>query len=627
VEIRIHNPDNDGVGEVFARGPNVMLGYFGNRDATKAILEDDGWLHTGDLGKLDRRGQLVLSGRSKDVIVSTSGENVYPDDVEDMLGHVKYVDELSVVGMDDARGNEIVACIAVPERNDDDDRARAHDRAIRELKKASEKLPRHCQPKMIHLYDAELPKTATRKVKRSEVKKILERLSAAAAPRAEASGHGESNLASVQQAIAAIAAREASTIQPEMNLATDLGFDSLMSMELTVALEKQLGRTLDSEEISQVETVADLTRLLGSSRSQRSITTIEKDDPETVHLPAPVARVAKDLLTRAQMGFYDNVMKPHVYGRSFIPHNRNTIVVSNHVSHLDMGFVKYALGKYGEDIVGLAAADYFFAGKWRRSYFEQLTNLHAFERKTNLRQALRKASEPIKLGRNVLLFPEGTRSKDGQVHEFKSTLGHLALGNHVDILPVYLGGTYESWPKGRRIPTKREIRAHIGPPLEHTHLARLTAGMAFSKACRVVAQLARQAVITMQRGGVLDLSEFETVAEALGERKQHPLVTLFRDLESNFVAGKVDEPLTYYFSLGNEAEAKWTLRIEPDKCHAEIGKPAGQSADCVLKTTTDMFTKMVREGYMPTPVEIMSGLVKSNDVSLLAKFQEAFGIG
>src|SRR5207248_1863794 len=154
VDVKIATPDKDGVGEVWARGPSVMKGYFGNDDATRAVVDTDGWLHTGDLGKLDKRGQLVLVGRSKDVILSTSGENVYPDDVEELLGKVEGVDELSIVGLPRGDG-EVVACLAVPAKKTDgaDARAEAHARALRSLKKAIGELPRACQPAVVQLYD------------------------------------------------------------------------------------------------------------------------------------------------------------------------------------------------------------------------------------------------------------------------------------------------------------------------------------------------------------------------------------------------------------------------------------------------------------------------------------------
>jgi long-chain acyl-CoA synthetase len=327
-----------------------------------------------------------------------------------------------------------------------------------------------------------------------------------------------------------------------------------------------------------------------------------------------------------QMGFYDRVMSPRVYGRAFIPHNRNTIVASNHASHLDMGFVKYALGAYGEGLVSLAAQDYFFeGGRLRRAYFENLTNLAAFDRKGGLRQALRQAGDVLERGRTVLIFPEGTRSPDGRIHEFKPVIGHLALHYGVDILPVYLGGTREALPKGGTLPTRREITARIGPPLTVAELRRLTHGMKFSLACRKVAELTHLAVCSLRDGGVLDLSRLESL-DGPAQAKEHPLVILFRELETRYVAGRVAQPITYYFTLGAENEAKWTLTVGPDGCKAQLGKPQGAQADCVLKTTAEIFTKIVREAYTPSPMEFMTGAIKSNDISLLQTFQKVFDL-
>lgn len=627
IEVRIANPDKDGVGEVWAKGPNVMAGYFGNDDATRHVLDEGGWLHTGDLGKLDKRGQLVLVGRSKDVIVGISGENVYPDDVEELLGKLDDVEELSIVGL--PRGDtEVVACLAVPSRRKDDSRHEAHARALRSLKKAIGDLPKHCQPAVIHLYDADLPKTATRKVKRSEVRAILERLTAATSAPPVSSQAGGGALPIVQQTLAALTNRAANEIRPEQSLAGDLGLDSLQAMELAVALEARLGRPLPQEQLGRVETVADLVELAASAKPARTAVVVddEADEAKTLDIPAPLASAAKALLGRAQIGFYDRVMNVDVQGRAFIPHNRNTIVVSNHASHLDMGLAKYALGSYGEDLVSLAAQDYFFDGTLRRTYFEKLTNLQAFDRKANIRQALREAGDTIRSGKTVLLFPEGTRSTDGTIGEFKSTLGHLALSNRTDILPVYLGGTYEALPKGGSLPTRRDLRARIGPALEISDLERLTRGMKFTTACKVVARIARAAVAALRDGGVLELHRFETVEEALGEKREHPLVLLFRRLERRYVPGRVARPVSFYFTLGSEDACKWTARLEPERCVIENGKPPGGTADCVLKTTQEIFTRIVEDGYMPSPVEVMSGLVKSNDVSLLGTFKEAFDL-
>src|SRR5262249_2029829 len=152
--------------------------------------------------------------------------------------------------------------------------------------------------------------------------------------------------------------------------------------------------------------------------------------------------------------------------------------------------VRHALGKYGEDIVSLAAADYFFESGYKRAFFENLTNLKAIDRNASLRQAIREASEIIEQGKTVLVFPAGPRTRTGEIEGSKPWVGHLALGPGGDILPVFPGGTHAAIPKGAPLPTRREIVARIGPPLCVDDLRRLTRGLPTAEAAREVARIA-----------------------------------------------------------------------------------------------------------------------------------------
>ncbi len=627
VTVKIDKPDEHGVGEIIAKGPNVMRGYT-DEAATREVIDEQGFLHTGDLGKLDKQGRLQIVGRVKDVIVTASGENVYPDDVENRLGKIDHIEELAIVGLESPShpNAERVACLAVPAAATDVDRSARMDRAMRALREAIGKLPYNMQPAIVHLIDAPLPRTATRKVKRPDVRSMLTRLIVATSRPPEADGA----VSPVRLAIAAVLSKSPKEIHGHATLQDDLGFDSLTLTELLGALESKYG-TIDPAALTAARTVEDVERLLadrharGESRTKQ-IEGRSARESAPLKLPEPVKEMAKGLLGRLQMGFYDKVMTPTVTGRAFIPHNRPTIVVSNHASHLDMGFVKYALGSYGQNIVSLAAQDYFFEKNTLvQAYFENLTNLVALDRK-QVRAAIRQAGEVIGRGETVLIFPEGTRSPDGEVHEFKALVGYLALTHGVDVLPIYLGGTYGSLKKGAVLPSSRDIEARIGPPLEMREIRRLTAGMTSSDAAREVAKMAHRAVVTLREGSVLDLSRVKSLDELEG-KKPHPLVTLFEELEHKFKPGQVPGPVSFYFTLGNDALAKWTVQIDPASCQIKPGKPESGTADCVLKTSAEIFTKIVRESYTPGPAEFMSGAVKSNDVGLLMTFQKAFQLG
>ena len=632
VTIKIDSPDDNGVGEVLARGPNVMAGYT-DAEATQLAKDETGWLRTGDLGKLDRDGRLVLVGRVKDVIVTSTGENVYPDDIERLLGKVPHVLELAIVGVTGRSGGERVGCLAVPEEDDSVDRTTRIERAQASLRAAISKLPYGRQPTIIHLYDAPLPRTATRKVKRNEARAMLERLIQATSRPEE----GEAPTSPVRVAIAAVKGKKAAEIHGDMTIGDDLGFDSLSLTELLVALEAKYG-TIEPKALQGCRTVADVENLVGTERaslrpqaltkSRYAIEGREKSDDanKPLVLPTPVQEQGKKLIGKLQDLFYNDVMRSKVVGRAFIPHNRNTIVVANHVSHLDMGFVRHALGKYGEDITSLAAQDYFFEkNTLQRAFFENLTNLKAVDRKGGLRASERQAGEILKSGKTMLIFPEGTRSTDGELHEFKPLLGHLALTYGVDILPLYLAGTREAMPKGSKVPLGRDIEARIGPPITLTDMRRLTKCLSAGDASREIAKLAHRAVLALRQGNILDVSRLKTLEED-GGPKEHPLVTLFAELEGKFQKDAVDKPVSFYFTLGNDEKAKWTVVVSKETCEVKLGKPSGGSADCVLKTSAEIFTKIVRDAYMPGPSEFLSGAIKSNDVGLLMTFQKVFAL-
>jgi long-chain acyl-CoA synthetase len=603
-----------------------MLGYTGDPEATRDSITADGWLRTGDLGKLDRRGKLSIVGRAKDVVVTSNGENVYPDDVEARLGRVEHVSELAILGIPDGRGGERLACAAVPESESDLPRVERHARARRSLEAELNRLPVGMRPAVVTLFDSKLPRTATRKVKRAELRRMLERTLDSSKPPSLASAELDAAAISVRSAVGAISRRDPARIQASHNLRGDLGFDSLMLLELLVALETQVGQSVDADRLNACTSVGDVEALMREVREHKrtasSTRSIEKREV-SLEVPRELRSAAMELMGRAQLGFYDRVLSTKVTGRAFIPHNRNVIVAANHASHLDMGLVKYALGSYGDGIVSLAAQDYFFEGPaWRRYYFENFTNLVPMTRSGSLRQALRQASDLIEQGKTLLIFPEGTRGTDGAVHEFKSAVGYLALHHNIDVLPVYLGGTNAALPKGATMLRRRDVEARIGPPLEKAELSRLTSGLPPADAARVIARLIERAVLALSRGEVLDTTKLSP-SELRDEPKVLPesLEVVFRELEGRFVRGSVATPVSFYFSLGDTE--RWTVRITETSCEVLPGKVTGP-ADCVLKTSPQMFTRIVRERYTPSPAEFMAGAIKSNNIALLFTFQKAF---
>lgn len=204
----------------------------------------------------------------------------------------------------------------------------------------------------------------------------------------------------------------------------------------------------------------------------------DRQATRNIYLPRASKAIIRAGLGKAEHYVYDRVFATDVQGRANIPYNRNVLVVANHASHLDAGLVKYALGKYGQRLRALAASDYFFRNMVRQLYFTNFTNLLPINRSADLHQSLSPAVEALRNGEVVLMFPEGTRSLNGQMGRFKRGVGHLALTTPIDVLPVFLYGTYEAIPKGNYfLPSQRNIGAIIGELISFESLQAATQGM------------------------------------------------------------------------------------------------------------------------------------------------------
>jgi long-chain acyl-CoA synthetase len=508
VELRIDSPDNDGIGEVIAKGPNVMAGYFQDRESTDAVLKS-GWLHTGDLGRLDSDGNLTLVGRKKDVIIDANGKNVYPDELEDLYGTHTHIKELSVVGLPDEHGGEKVACLCVPDYKD-----RPREEVKKELedhfRRVASDEPFFRRIKVLRFWDSELPRTSTRKVKRPVVVKEFVRLEKLvhSAERAKAGSTDESTDWLVQ-VIADVIQKPAADIRNDSRLQVDLGLDSLMLTELATALEQAGVPTSAITDLTKIQTVDDLRKVvLSAGRRPKGVKELvvkeaessKKSDALELELPEVVAQAGRKALTLGQSSIYGGMFDVKVTGKSFIPQNRNFLVVANHASHLDMGLVKMALGDQGSRLVALAARDYFFDTSWKRAYFENFTSLIPMDRQGSLRESLRLAGESLTQGFNLLIFPEGTRSPNGELQEFKPTTGYLALSYGVDILPLYLKGTYDALPKGAWWPKFEKLEVRIGPPILIDDLRAKAKGLAKSESYRIATRLAEESVRALSQG-------------------------------------------------------------------------------------------------------------------------------
>jgi len=181
IDIAIDSPNEDGIGEIKAKGPTIMLGYHENEEATKEVLKD-GWFYTGDLGYIDKDGFLFITGRKKDVIVLKNGKNIYPEELEILINKLPYVSESLVYGKPDSKNNDLTLCAKIVYNKDvmqelfnNKSANEYHDIIWQDIRNTINKsMPAYKYIREIIVTDVPLIKTTTQKVKRHvEIKNIF----------------------------------------------------------------------------------------------------------------------------------------------------------------------------------------------------------------------------------------------------------------------------------------------------------------------------------------------------------------------------------------------------------------------------------------------------------------------
>lgn len=179
LEVKILEPDEDGIGELVAKGPSIMLGYYNNEEATKETLKGE-WLHTGDLAKIDKDGYIYISGRKKFVIVLKNGKNIFPEELETLVNKIEGVKESFVYGKPEDDGDYKICAKIVYDKDmakevyGTDDEEELKEIIWKEVKKVNKEMPAYKYIRDIVITDKELIKTTTQKTKRAEeIKTVL----------------------------------------------------------------------------------------------------------------------------------------------------------------------------------------------------------------------------------------------------------------------------------------------------------------------------------------------------------------------------------------------------------------------------------------------------------------------
>jgi long-chain acyl-CoA synthetase len=484
-EVRIKEPGENGVGEVLVRGENVMPGYYKNPEATAEALKD-GWLHTGDLGFIDSGGFLHVTGRMKDVIVLSSGKNIYPEEIEKHYqSEMPYIKEICVIGVPDTtsgEGGEKLHAVIVPDFDylKNEQILSAYETIRWRMETVSQSLPAYKRVMSLEIRTEPLPLTTTRKIKRFEVQReVLDRGSKPPAAVVDAAPETpvETRLFALLRSV-----KDAPAINPAMNLELDLGFTSLERVEMLSSIQEAFGARIPEVEAARIHTVAEL--ILAVQRLQTGGAVVSEDEaqfswdailaaplePEDARTldealrPRPVVELIYFLLSRVLAFACRLLLRFRVEGRENLVPSPG-LLCPNHASFLD-GFLLVSAVPYSvlRRMFILADIEYFKGPLLSRAagWIKVIT----VTPDRGVRTSLRLAAEGLRRGMTMCVFPEGERSIDGTVKVFRKGSAILATELGLKVAPVGIRGAWDVWRRGSNRIRLRPVTLVFGKPLE-----------------------------------------------------------------------------------------------------------------------------------------------------------------
>jgi long-chain acyl-CoA synthetase len=431
-------------GEIVAFGKNIMQGYYNKPEDTSDILKD-GWLYTGDLGEIDKDGFIKITGRKKEIIVTSSGKNINPAELEMILEEkVNGITESGVI-----LNKDKLHAIIVP------DNAKLSTAGISDLKKYFREALINIFNKEVAPYkniisftlvNAELPRTRLGKLKRFKLHQMLD---------ASIQEKAKSNAVDFEEYTIIktyLEEQKSVDVSPDDHLEFDLGMDSLDKVGFQTWLEKSFGVDLKKDSLMNFPSVIKLAEFIREKKSRIHLETINWSDilKEKVHFRFPSSWFFSQLMLKFSKYIYKVYFRLTYTGLQNIPKGA-CILAANHQSFFD-GFIIASLLKRKT-----FSRTYFYAKekhirqRWLK-FLAQRNNIIVVDLNNDLRLSIQKMAMALQSNRNIIIFPEGTRTKDGKIGQFKETFAILSRELGVPVVPVAIDGAWHALPTGSRFP-------------------------------------------------------------------------------------------------------------------------------------------------------------------------------
>ncbi|HBC28718.1 MAG TPA: long-chain fatty acid--CoA ligase [Prevotellaceae bacterium] len=451
-------------GELCAKGPNVMQGYWGKPEETAKVIDADGYIHTGDLARMDEKGRIYITGRKKETIVLSNGKNVQPDEIEFKLEkNADLVREAAVV-----QDGDMLRAIIVPQEK------WAFGKTEQEQEQTLKKLvlepynaasPGYKRVLGLFVYHGDLPRTRMEKLQRFKLKAILE------AGRHDCGTRDsqavEPTYPEYQILKKYIQDEKHVPVHPTDHLETDLAFDSLDKVGLQDFIENTFGMKINADEMGGIANVTALAEMVVDGKTRMEV---EQIDWHTLlarsagHLTLPTASWRYPFHIRLARLFFRLYNRLSITGTENIPAHGPFILAANHQSYLDGLLVLTGLSR------STVSQCYFYAKEdhFRSAMRQRIARRHnvILMERANLKDSILKMAEVLRQGKNVVIFPEGSRTHDGKVGAFKKTFAILSRELGVPVVPVRISGAYAAMPRGHALISPSHISVRYLPAVQ-----------------------------------------------------------------------------------------------------------------------------------------------------------------
>src|SRR5512143_352987 len=477
VEVRIADPDEDNQGEIAIRGPNVMQGYYKKPEWTAEVLRE-GWFYTGDLGYRDRDGYFFITGRSKEMIVLSTGKKIFPEELEKYYKKIPAIKEICLI-----QGERGIEAAVVPDFDYLRKMNLANSRetiafAIEDLAKD---LPPYKRITGLKIFKDPLPVTRLGKLRRTKVRELYERAGERAQQEAQEADAGLLADPVMKKLLACLEPfSPKKNIAPDDNLELDLGLDSLARVELVVSIEKTFGISLPDSFGSEVFTVKDAVVKIKEQLASGTVAAgkgvkmtwadiLSREPSEElksqIELDSGVfcsgGRHLLTLMLRCLLSIYGRLS---IRGTENLPKTGPFIIAPNHLSLADAPAVMCTLPwAVTAQTFFLGTTDFF--GGPVTSRLAKLLHVIPVDMETRLSSAMQLSAHVLRRGKVLCVFPEGGRSRDGRIKEFKKGVGIIARELNIPVVPAAIRGTYEMLPTGRMLPKPAKISVSFGRPI------------------------------------------------------------------------------------------------------------------------------------------------------------------